>query len=57
MTATPAAAEFGARHGDDLYACLAQLGVGVGVAVVSDDDAGSSATTLLPSSHCSRSAT
>ena len=40
MAAAAAAAEFGAAHGDDLDAGLAQQRVGVGVAVVGDDDAG-----------------
>ena len=33
-------AELAGGDGDDLDACLAQQGVGVGVAVVADDDAG-----------------
>ena len=39
MPAATPAAELGAGDGDDLDALLAELGVGVGVAFVGDDDA------------------
>ena len=48
MAAAAPAAKFGADNADDFNSCLAEKGIGVGVAVVGEDDAGRSANQIRP---------